>query len=140
MTTIWNDVGDRFLEFLRELSTELGAPEKGFRVAVDRYANESFPLRAGVSFSPLSAPGDEQLVISLDVKRSGDALEGTVDIARGDGLVLAEQQVLEAPEAEVGSEKIRELAHTAEQAAEDFLQAHAKLLSSELETERSRDK
>ncbi len=138
MSTIWDGVGERFEEFLRHLSHDLRAADKGFRVATDRYANDSFPLRAGVSYSPLTSPGDEQLVISLDVKRSGDVVEAIVDIARGDGFILAEQEILRANESRAQPEELGEQARAAERKAEEFLRSQTTLLSLELDRARKR--
>jgi hypothetical protein len=110
MTGAWDAMWVRFREVVDLLNESLGVEEAGLIVRVDRHANEGFPFRAWASYSPASSPGDEQLVLSLDFKRDGSEVLGQIDIARGDGLVLAEQQILEP---------IEELSATAGEAIRD---------------------
>ena len=52
--------------------------------------NESFPFRAYAAFNRHGSPGEEDVVISFDFKRSERGLMFTSDVCRGDGEILAD--------------------------------------------------
>jgi hypothetical protein len=94
VTGLWDDTSTNFRRVVGRLNESLRAVEAGFVVRVDHHTTDVFPFRGWASFSPASSPGDEQLVLSLDFKRDGNEIHGHVDLARGDGLVLADEQVV----------------------------------------------
>jgi hypothetical protein len=67
----WDQVWVVFQESVGRLHHAAEPEGRGFVVRLDRYANETFPFRAHASYSPASAPGDEELVLSVDFKRVG---------------------------------------------------------------------
>ncbi len=89
--TRWDHIWETFRALVQDLNDSLGVEARGYIVRLDRHSNDVFPFRAWVSYSPAAEPDQEQLVISLDFKRSGHAIVGNIDIARGDGYVLADQ-------------------------------------------------
>lgn len=107
----WDSLWAGFREDIDDLDRALGLMDD-FAVRLDRSANDRFPLRATASYSPRSSPGDERLVVSLDVKREGGRIVGSVDLARGDGRVLARQQVVDGVDERtiVAEQKLRDAA------------------------------
>lgn len=130
MTGLWKDMWIKFRDVVGGLNESLRTEEAGFVVRVDHHATDIFPFRAWASYSPASSPGDEQLVLSLDFKRDGDEVHGHVDIARGDGLVLADEQVADAFD-ETSSDAPEAILRAAER-LQRFVEAHRPLIQSEL--------
>jgi hypothetical protein len=87
MTANWQLIGERLEAMLRDCASTLPAPVQW---DVGHGSNEPFPLRVYLSFSRTGGRGSEDLVISADVWADAGALVLSADIARGDGLVLAE--------------------------------------------------
>jgi hypothetical protein len=94
MSDVCDLIWGSFAAAVEQLNAVVRPEEHGFISRLERSASDRFPLRALASYSPAEAPGDEQLVISLDVGRERTTITGHVDLARGDGLVLADAEVL----------------------------------------------
>jgi hypothetical protein len=133
VSVIWDSIWIRFREVVDHLNKALGADE-AFIVRVDHSTSDAFPFRAWASYSAPSSPGDEHLVLSLDFKRDAGEVRGHVDIARGDGLVLADQQIIDS--IDEGSAGASEALRSAADAVERFVMAHRSLIESELKRER----
>lgn len=130
MTSAWDEFWLSFRALVEELNETVGAEEAGFVVCVDRHVNDAFPLRAWVSYSPLSSPGDEAVILSVDFKRAGPKVKGHVDLARADGFVLAEQRLAEP--FEENSAAADDAIRAADAAVQRFAMTHCKLLKREL--------
>lgn len=98
MTAVWDRLWLDFQTTVEVLNKAVKPEDRGFLVRVERSDNDVFPLRAVATFAPLSSPGDEALVLSMDFRRSEDRVEGHLDLAHGDGLVLADEPLGVAPE------------------------------------------
>jgi hypothetical protein len=97
----WDSIWERFVAVVDRLDARLQPNGRGFVSRVERNANDVFPLRALVSYSPVGSPGDERLVISVDFQRVSGMVVGRADLARGDGSMLADEEIL-APQSEGG--------------------------------------
>lgn len=94
MSASWDQLWSEFAAAVERLNAAVHPESRGYLPKLERSANDAFALRALVSYSPIAAPGDERLVISLDVSREGPDVIGYMDVARGDGFVLAEEEVV----------------------------------------------
>jgi hypothetical protein len=93
MTTVEDQLWASFQSAVERLNQSVTPEERGFITRIDRHANDVFPFRAHVSYSPVSAPGHERLVLSVDFRRGGGVVEGRLDIARGDGVALVDESL-----------------------------------------------
>lgn len=130
MTGLWDDMWTKFRDVIGRLNDSLGVEEAGFVVRVDHHATDVFAFRGWASYSLASSPGDEQLVLSLDFKRDANEIRGHIDLARGDGLVLSDEQVVE-PFDETSSDAPESIRRAAE-GLQRFVEAHRSLIQSEL--------
>lgn len=128
---IWEDVWDRLNDRLAAIAAVLSQRNPHLWWQAGHSDNAAMPFRAWASFGRNGIPGEEDLVITVDFKRAEHSLEVTADIARGDGLVLAD-----APPKRISlrtdTGTLREEILAAEQLAEDFISSQQPLLCDEL--------
>jgi hypothetical protein len=130
VTRIWDELWLNFHSLVGTLNETIRPEDAGFVVRVGRHANDTFPFRAWASYSPASSPGDEELVLSVDFKRTGPKIEGHVDLARGDGVVLAGQELGEPFNEE--TEAVNAAVRAADAAVQQFIATHRELFESTL--------
>jgi hypothetical protein len=131
MTDAWDELWTSFVVAVERLNERLDPDARGFVSRLERSANDVFALRALVSYSPARAPGDERLVISLDVQREGAHVVGRADLARGDGVVLDETTILPAVALQALATSSSRL-ENARTAVTDFVARQQPLIESEL--------
>jgi hypothetical protein len=102
----WAPMWNTFKSRIDELHSQLRAVNPEITFNGGRWpSNEASPFCAYASFGFSYKKLDEGLVVSLDCFRVGDRIRRSVDIARGEGEVLAELPDAEAMEAEVPIEQ-----------------------------------
>lgn len=131
----WSEAGETWMRAVSAAIAPLQERNSALHVRQGVDGNDIFALRAWASFARGGVRGDEDLVISLDVKSGTDGFRIEADIARGDGEVLALSAARTI--APVGDDELLR-AHATEAITElvAFLSAHADLLASELAPER----
>jgi len=132
MTDAWMRIGEAFVRAVDRLNEVVCPDDRGFVSRVQQTSNDTFALRALVSYSPRSAPGDEHLVVSLDFRREGQNVVGQADLARGDGFVLDESEILAASPERRFAMSVADV-ETVEKAVEEFVGRQLEVLRSELQ-------
>jgi hypothetical protein len=128
---VWTEVGDRWERRLISVIADLVALNPGLMVRTGRDGNDRFALREWTSFVRRDTPGDEEIVISLDITTEVDGYRAQADIARGDGYVLAASAV-ETIVLSDDTDTLRANALKAMRSVETFLATNKELLSGEL--------
>lgn len=133
LPSVWEEVWDRLNVFLLTVVESLRPGNAALWYQIFHSENEAFPFRGGISFvrSGDPASSDEDIVLSLDFKLAEGLLRATVDIARGDGEILAEAAVA-AIRLATDTAGLRQAICDAELAAESFIREQQTLLEKEL--------
>lgn len=128
---VWEEVWNRLNGCFADLAGVVGAQNSKLWWRSGHHANSDLPFRAWASFSRQGIPGEEDLVISVDFKKIEHGLEVTTDIARGNGVILAEAPVewiaLFTDTGSLGSSIV-----AVQRACEDFLRGQEAVLLGEL--------
>ena len=93
----WEDLWKRLNDFFGVLVDELRACNEGLGSLPWHHQTTAFPFTGGVSLCKVAPSFDEDLVLTWSVAWREDRLIVTADVARGDGMVLAEAVPAELP-------------------------------------------
>jgi hypothetical protein len=128
---VWQEVWSHLRRRLERTAASVRACNSRFRWNLGRNGTDRMPFRAWAAFSRDGRTGEEDLVISVDVRRDGERLVVMCDIAR-DGLdVLAQAERSEVDWGQ-GEEAARGAVLAAEARIEEFLERHLPVIQAEL--------
>jgi hypothetical protein len=136
MTPDWDGVWEKLSAVFRRLADEVARENAAAWSASGRTSTDVFPFGAYLSFNRSGEPGVEDVVISVDGKRDGGEIVLSIDIAAGDGLVLAEGPAVRMREEAIGRKSL-ELAAWVDGVAR-FIQLNRNLIRSRLGIDVSR--
>lgn len=97
----WEALWMRVSTRLTEVTKKVTAAHPAAWSTISRNGTDAFPFRAAASFGRTGEPGVEDVVVSVDCRVQGGNLRASVDVARGDGLVLADGPTVEVAASEV---------------------------------------
>jgi hypothetical protein len=91
MMSVWEEAWERLNVELVRVASEVMTKSQLFWWRAGHDDNEAFPFRAHMSFGRLDgAPGEEELVVSVDFHKRDGLLTCATDICMGDGQILAQ--------------------------------------------------
>ena len=123
---VWEELWDGLNDFYVVLVSQLAACNERLSGRVSHQETRVFPFTGYVSISR-DGSGDEDLVLEWAVQRRDDRLRVTADIARGDGMVLAELPAGEFVEPVEHSRIVEE-----QERAVRFFRSHLELIKQEV--------
>jgi hypothetical protein len=110
--SVWEELWDRLNDFYTVLISQHRASNPRLWAQVAHQETSVFPFTGYMSVCKDGPGGDEDLVLTWSVQRSNGDLLASADIAREDGVVLAETNVtkLADPVSQVSALEVQEQA------------------------------